>query len=575
MPTMPTSSNIKKFLTTLIENNAMKRLITLIFSAVLLCLMLSGCSGGESSSSSTSSTVTAVNQGAAWNPENQAAFYYSDQGSWIMPYEWAKALKLPNGQSFLSQLTSSYGYIPNPVSPSNPEGLPVGFLVANPGTKNQQLSMNCAACHTRQIEVAGNKYRIDGGPAFSNLYALFQGIDLIVGNTLSDQAAFDAFQAAVQVPAETLREQLNTWYTPYNTLMTRSLPTEHWGIGRADAVAMLQNRVSGLDIGPIENQNIIASNIAVAAQPVRYPFIWNSGKQDFTQWAGTSINGDATYAFSRNTGEALGVFALFKPRRDPAVVGGVNFLIENSVKYETVNNIQTLVDQIGPPKWPWPVDNAMVLKGKGLYEINCTSCHGIKQGQPRPGNPYTWATPVQNVNTDSSYYKNFAVGKGTSDSGILTGLTIPFSNPISTVPASGAAIVSLFDVANSSALVQLNPLINLSIKAPERTEGSFESKVLQGVWSSAPYLHNGSVPTLAALLTPSASRPTSFQVGPVYDTTNVGLATDQPGGSATVRVTTDCATMNGNSNCGHEGPGFGTDLTPDEKKALIEYLKTL
>jgi mono/diheme cytochrome c family protein len=572
---MPTSSNIKKFLTTLIENNAMKRLITLIFSAVLLCLMLSGCSGGESSSSSTSSTVTAVNQGAAWNPENQAAFYYSDQGSWIMPYEWAKALKLPNGQSFLSQLTSSYGYIPNPVSPSNPEGLPVGFLVANPGTKNQQLSMNCAACHTRQIEVAGNKYRIDGGPAFSNLYALFQGIDLIVGNTLSDQAAFDAFQAAVQVPAETLREQLNTWYTPYNTLMTRSLPTEHWGIGRADAVAMLQNRVSGLDIGPIENQNIIASNIAVAAQPVRYPFIWNSGKQDFTQWAGTSINGDATYAFSRNTGEALGVFALFKPRRDPAVVGGVNFLIENSVKYETVNNIQTLVDQIGPPKWPWPVDNAMVLKGKGLYEINCTSCHGIKQGQPRPGNPYTWATPVQNVNTDSSYYKNFAVGKGTSDSGILTGLTIPFSNPISTVPASGAAIVSLFDVANSSALVQLNPLINLSIKAPERTEGSFESKVLQGVWSSAPYLHNGSVPTLAALLTPSASRPTSFQVGPVYDTTNVGLATDQPGGSATVRVTTDCATMNGNSNCGHEGPGFGTDLTPDEKKALIEYLKTL
>jgi mono/diheme cytochrome c family protein len=492
-----------------------------------------------------------------------------------MPYEWAKALKLSNGQSFLSQLTSSYGYIPNPVSPSNPEGLPIGFLVANPGTNNQQLSMNCAACHTRQIEVAGNKYRIDGGPAFSNLYALFQGIDLIVGNTLSDQAAFDAFQAAVQVPAETLREQLNTWYTPYNTLMTRSLPTEHWGIGRADAVAMLQNRVSGLDIGPIENQNIIASNIAVAAQPVRYPFIWNSGKQDFTQWAGTSINGDATYAFSRNTGEALGVFALFKPRRDPAVVGGVNFLIENSVKYETVNNIQTLVDQIGPPKWPWPVDNAMVLKGKGLYEINCTSCHGIKQGQPRPGNPYTWATPVQNVNTDSSYYKNFAVGKGTSDSGILTGLTIPFSNPISTVPASGAAIVSLFDVANSSALVQLNPLINLSIKAPERTEGSFESKVLQGVWSSAPYLHNGSVPTLAALLTPSASRPTSFQVGPVYDTTNVGLATDQPGGSATVRVTTDCATMNGNSNCGHEGPGFGTDLTPDEKKALIEYLKTL
>ena len=540
-----------------------------------LGLMLASCGSDSNVSDSGNKGVVALDQGPNWNTANQAAFYYLDQGSWIMPYEWAKALKLSNGQSFLSQLTSSYGYIPDPVSPSNPEGLPVGFLVANPGTKNQQLSMNCAACHTRQIEVAGNKYRIDGGPAFSNLYALFQGIDLIVGNTLSDQAAFDAFQAAVQVPAETLRKQLNTWYKPYNTLMKGSLPTEHWGIGRADAVAMLQNRVSGLDIGPIENQNIIASNIAVAAQPVRYPFIWNSGKQDFTQWAGTSINGDATYAFSRNTGEALGVFALFKPRADPAKVGGVNFLIENSVNYKTVNNIQTLVDQIGSPKWPWPVDNAMVLKGKVLYEITCASCHGIKQGQPRPGNANTWATPVQNVNTDSSYYKNFVVGKGTSDSGILSGLTVPFSNPISTMPASGAAIVSLFNVANSSALVQLDPSIDLSIKAPNREVGSFESKVLQGVWSAAPYLHNGSVPTLAALLTPSASRPTSFQVGPVYDITNVGLATDQPGGSATVRVTTDCSTMNGNSNCGHEGPGFGTNLTPDEKKALIEYLKTL
>ncbi len=542
---------------------------------LLLCvlgLMLASCGNDSNVSDSGDKAPVALDQGPDWNPTNQAAFYYSDQGSWIMPYEWAKALKLSNGESFLSQLTSSYGYLPNPVSPSNPEGLPVGFLVANPGTKNQQLSMNCAACHTRQIKVEGINYRIDGGPAFSNLYALFQGIDLVVGNTLSDQAAFDAFQAAMQVPAETLRTQLNTWYKPYNTLMTEALPTEHWGIGRADAVAMLQNRVSGLDIGPIENQNIIASNIAVAAQAVRYPFIWNSGKQDFTQWAGTSINGDATYAFSRNTGEALGVFALFKPRADPAVVGDVNFLIENSVNYNTVNNIQTLVDQIGSPKWPWPVDNGMVFQGKVLYEKNCASCHGIKQGQPRPGNANTWATPVQNVNTDSSYYKNFVAGKGTSDSGILTGLTVPFSNPISTVPPTGAAIVSLFDVANSSALLQLDPTIDLSIKAPNREVGSFESKVLQGVWSAAPYLHNGSVPTLAALLTPADERTTSFQVGPVYDLVNVGLAVEQPNGSATVRVTTDCSVMEGNSRCGHE---FGTWLSPDDKKALIEYLKTL
>jgi len=135
----------------------------------MLVLMLAGCGSDSDISDSGDKAPLALNQGAEWTAANQAALYYADQGSWIMPYEWAKALKLPSGQSFLSQLTTSYGYIPNPVSPSNPEGLPVGFLVANPGTKNQQLSMNCAACHTRQIEVEGIKYRIDGGPAVSNL----------------------------------------------------------------------------------------------------------------------------------------------------------------------------------------------------------------------------------------------------------------------------------------------------------------------------------------------------------------------------------------------------------------------
>jgi hypothetical protein len=81
---------------------------------------------------------------------------------------------------------------------------------------------------------------------------------------------------------------------PYNTLMSKALPATPWGIGRADAVGMIQNRVSGLDLGPLANSHVMASNIAVAAEPVRYPFIWNSGKQDFTQWAGTNVNGSSS-----------------------------------------------------------------------------------------------------------------------------------------------------------------------------------------------------------------------------------------------------------------------------------------
>ena len=102
----------------------------------------------------------------------------------------------------------------------------------------------------------------------------------------------------------------------------------------------------------------------------------------------------------------------------------------------------------------------------------------------------------------------------------------------------------------------------------------YESRVLQGIWAAAPYLHNGSVPTLADLLEPVANRPTSFSIGPNYDPTGkVGLATEQTKFPGSVLNTTDCSKRNsGASNCGHE---FGVSLKPEEKKALLEYLKTL
>jgi processive rubber oxygenase RoxA-like protein len=108
----------------------------------------------------------------------------------------------------------------------------------------------------------------------------------------------------------------------------------------------------------------------------------------------------------------------------------------------------------------------------------------------------------------------------------------------------------------------------------ERTirKGEYEARVLEGIWAAAPYLHNGSVPTLAELLKPPAQRTAQFSVGSKYDIEKVGLAVTQPGSDA-VRSVTDCNEINsGNSRCGHD---FGTDLSEQQKKALIEYLKTL
>ena len=94
---------------------------------------------------------------------------------------------------------------------------------------------------------------------------------------------------------------------------------------------------------------------------------------------------------------------------------------------------------------------------------------------------------------------------------------------------------------------------------------------LDGLWLRAPYLHNGSVPTLRDLLSPPESRPKKFWRGyDVYDPIGVGfisagLAAEQVGSMFDT-------TLRANSNSGHV---FGTTLPDTEKEALLEYLKTL
>jgi hypothetical protein len=85
----------------------------------------------------------------------------------------------------------------------------------------------------------------------------------------------------------------------------------------------------------------------------------------------------------------------------------------------------------------------------------------------------------------------------------------------------------------------------------------------------APYLHNGSVPSLHDILLPPEQRPKTFFVGNwEFDPVNVGyaMASETPGA---FKFDT---TARGNSNAGHV---YGTDMTEDDRKALIEYLKTL
>ena len=94
---------------------------------------------------------------------------------------------------------------------------------------------------------------------------------------------------------------------------------------------------------------------------------------------------------------------------------------------------------------------------------------------------------------------------------------------------------------------------------------------LDGVWLNAPYLHNGSVPTLEALLADPADRPTRFYRGyDVLDVSGVGFVATGPDAERDGALIETSRPGNGN-----QGHVYGTGLADADKRALLEYLKTL
>lgn len=105
----------------------------------------------------------------------------------------------------------------------------------------------------------------------------------------------------------------------------------------------------------------------------------------------------------------------------------------------------------------------------------------------------------------------------------------------------------------------------MSFQEPKEIPLAYKARPLNGIWATAPYLHNGSVPTLDQLLTPAADRMDKFYVGSrEFDPVNVGFDTQQG-------VFLFDTHQPGNSNAGHD---FGFK-EPLKRKALIAYLKTL
>jgi mono/diheme cytochrome c family protein len=185
------------------------------------------------------------------------------------------------------------------------------------------------------------------------------------------------------------------------------------------------------------------------------------------------------------------------------------------------------------PTFPGAIDATRAARGAVVFGERCASCHGTYGAE---GVYPNLLVPVATVGTDAAYAEQFMVpGR----------LTDWFNR--SWYAGTGSSTARM---------------------TPSR---AYLAPPLDGVWATAPYLHNGSVPTLAALLQ-SATRPARWRrnfASSTYDMVAVGWPVTE-GGAADAQ--TYDTTQVGYSNRGHT---FGDALDDADRAALIEYLKTL
>jgi hypothetical protein len=198
-----------------------------------------------------------------------------------------------------------------------------------------------------------------------------------------------------------------------------------------------------------------------------------------------------------------------------------------SIDLESLERVERWISSRPPPPFPFPLDLALAETGRTTYQARCAECHEV--GRRRTGT----MIPIDEIGTDRHRLDMWT--------------------------AEAADAYNRFGAGYAWAFTGF------------RKTNGYVAVPLDGVWLRAPYLHNGSVPYLDELLEPADRRTPVFYRGyDVYDGERVGFVSAGP--AATREGFRYDTTLPGNGNAGHV---YGTDLSASEKRALIEFLKTL
>jgi mono/diheme cytochrome c family protein len=249
-----------------------------------------------------------------------------------------------------------------------------------------------------------------------------------------------------------------------------------------------------------------------------FPSIWNQGQRETLKmnlhWDGNNVSLE-----ERNRSAAMGT-GITPPTGDR----------------KSLKRVADWLRKLDAPAYPFRIDKDLAGQGTPVYKKYCAECHGA-DGKDFRGEAVGKVVPIEGIGTDRRRLDSYTYDVAVNQNLIFAGY--------------GEERFSHF-----------------------RKTFGYANSPLDGVWLRAPYLHNGSVPTLRDLLEPSPKRPPKFYRGyDVYDQKKVGFVSDVGEENGRKYFHYDTGEP-GNSNKGHDGKRYGTELSSAEKDALVEYLKT-
>ena len=407
---------------------------------------------------------------------------------------------------------------------------------------SDMLGINCALCHAGTVRTAPDApprvipgmppQQVDVQRLFRHLFDCIQSSDFTAENVVRQIRAArgpSGLLASIRyrLLIPSIRAGVGELAKRIGVLVGDRIPAS--GPGRLDTV----NPAKAFEVGWDLNERLARDGLVELVGTMDFPPTWDLAKRDRLRlhWDGNIGTVDEAVLSA-----VLAVGA--KPQ---------------TVDEERLRRVVRFMRELPPPRFPYAdrIEGRLAREGSAVFAAHCADCHdfrGARVGQ---------VTPIGLLGTD--HYRLDA-----------------FSGELA------ARLPTALNHAYAGSEYQFRTF--------RKTDG-YANVPLDGIWARAPYLHNGSVPTLRDLLEPERCRPPRFYRGSdVYDPENVGFQSwveavpgcpprlGGPSGPPPVttadrpRLFLFDTSRPGNHNTGHL---WGTELPPAEKAALLEFLKIL